>query len=565
MRIYALSTFTDWANSLGCYGRVGLERIFDWLTVARIERVYWRAFNGGRANYPSRIAHVLRGQDMAEHWRFGENGAPQNRGFFRHVDCAAWDELAETVKVGRDRGIGVCFWWSLCEEAHGMHVMSDWGRRRDIRMVDRDGNDYPGTCEFGIEEVRERKLAILDELLARNPDGLLLDFVRHNATPSGDQQGVHRFGYSEPICRAFEREYGTDPRALPADDRDWLAYKNAYRADFVRTIRQRLGEHRRLDVMTVPHVDNYRWLCLDLPALTGDGTIDLVLPTDMTHCNTAGTVQRMVHDLRNQVRGRAGVGASVQGYWGNLEPDAYEEAVSAAQEAGADAFVLYESDQLLRYGLLTPTRAHHLGASRRERAIAVELLEHKPGDADWDRAGTHSGFFSYAFADRVEAGARTSFQVVADHRNLYVRLQCRGKQGEPPEDLVREKRVFVDWIGARNYWQFSDSIHVCIDPGPTRRYFSHFVGQRDGEQLQETRADNHWNATWLLEVCRPNAKLWQATVTIPYATLGARPCAGQRWGFQVYRTQQATGEVSSYFVGTSYGINPQEWGDIAFS
>lgn len=564
MKIYTLSTFSDWAHKSGAYGQFGLERVFDWLETARIERVYWRAFNGGRANYPSKIAHVLRGEEMPAWHREGEGGGPQRRGAMRLIDGQLWDELAEAVRIGHERGIEVYFWWTLCEEAHGLHVLSDWGKRTDIRMHDRDGNDYPGTCEFGLKDVRDLKLGILDELLERNPDGLLLDFIRHNATPSGDARGIHRFGYNESICKAFKRKFGDDPRDLKADDPDWLAYKNDYRAKFFRTIRRKLGKRRGMDVMTVPHVDNYKWLCLDLPALTRDGTFDTVLPTDMTHCNSPATVKRMVRDVRKQVRGRAKVGASVQAYWGNLEADSYDDALRAAEHAKADVCVLYESDQLLDYDLLTPTRAYHLGAPRWSRQVRVKKIGAKPKEADWSRAKAHSGFFAYAFSDRVKARVKTTFKMLADRRNLYVRIDAHGKQQDPPEALVREKKVFVDWIGARNYWQFSDALHLCLDPGCSRRQFAHFVAQRDGTMLQEKRADNHWDGDWACEVETVTKSHWRATLRIPLSTLNATAAKGERWGFQIYRTHAASGEVSSWFAGTTYGIAPAEWGDLEF-
>ncbi len=570
MKIYTLSTFTDWAHQLGCYGPLGMERVFDWLKVAGIERVYWRAFNGGRANYPSKIAHVLKGTELGGAHQLGDGGGPAGGHFWNHVDCTQGDELNDAVRLGRERGIEVCIWWTLCEEAHGLHVLSDWGKRADIRMHDRDGNDYPGTVEFGLKEVRKQKLAILGELLACKPDGLLLDFIRHNATPSGDQRGIHRFGYNPEIRAAFKRKHGKDPVDLRRDDPTWLAYKNGYRADFVRAIRKRLGKKRRLDVMTIPHVNNYKWLCLDLPSLTKDGTLDLVIPTDMTHCNAPATVRKMVRDLRKQVRGKAQVGATVQGYWGNLEPDAYDAAVQAAEKAKADAFVLYESDQLMTYDLLTPTRAYHLGAPRPKRQVTVKRLDRSPTDSDWKKAKAHSGFFSYAFADRVKAIAATSFRVLADKRSLHMRIDARGTQGEPSEALVREKKVFVDWIGARNYWQFFDSVHLCLDPAPgsgaspTRKDFTHYIAHRGGELLQETRIDNHWDGKWSAKVEQVSNTHWQATLSVPFATAGCRPKAGDRWGMQVYRTHQPTGEVSSYFVGTRYGIDPREWGDLVF-
>lgn len=58
MKVRAISTFTDWSWIGGCWGKVGVERIFCYLETAGIKDVYWRVFDGGLAIYPSKIAQV---------------------------------------------------------------------------------------------------------------------------------------------------------------------------------------------------------------------------------------------------------------------------------------------------------------------------------------------------------------------------------------------------------------------------------------------------------------------------------------------------------------------------
>lgn len=564
MKIYTISTLHDWVHFTGAAGPVGLERIFDWLTLAKVERIYWRVFEGGRATYPSQVATVFDGREV-ERWQgLGDGGGPKTENWALRADCKSWDPLALAVEIAHRRGIELCAWWTFCEEDHGGHVGSKFGSRADLRLHDRDGRDYPGTVEFFMPEVQRYRMQVLDELMERNVDGVLLDFARHNATPSGDAQtGIHRFGYNPAVRERFRQEHGDDPLDLPADDERWLAFKNGYRADFVRQIRQRVGDDKHLAVMTLPHVDNYRWLCVDLAGLARDGTIDLVMPFGMHYDNAPATVAAQVEALRRQVRSRrVEVSAGLQGYWG-MEPDAYDAAIEAARGARAKSLVLYEADMLPRMNLITPTRAAHLKASRPQRSITVKRLKRVPTAADWKRAPEHAGFYVVAGPDRAKASAKTAFRVIAGPRALHVRVAASGKQADVPRRLIEDKQPYLDWIGARG-WAGSDWAHLLVDPGPTRRDYLHLVATRDGEQLTERRFATEVDAKWSLEVEQPSRTLWVATFTLPYRTLGATPRKGDRWGFQVAREQQATNEVSSWFVSTAYGVDPAEWGDITF-
>ena len=225
MQINTITTFTDWAWLYGTAGRLGVERMFDFLTVARVKKLYWRVFNGGLAIYPSRVAPVFRGSELGNQYEIGEAGTRQytlgrgggtdSRGYLRWLDAEDFDVFAMAVETGRRRDIEVYAWYTFYEEDHGGDVCSPLGRDPAFQSTDMDGRTYPGAVEFFFSEVQEYKLAIIAELLERGVDGILLDYVRHNATPSGDADGIHRFGYNAGIREAFRAEDGRDPVRIP--------------------------------------------------------------------------------------------------------------------------------------------------------------------------------------------------------------------------------------------------------------------------------------------------------------------------------------------------------------
>lgn len=572
MDIYTISTLNDWAHFCGTAGPVGIERIFDRLTEARVKRIYWRLFEGGIATYPSKVAPVLDDNHLGT--PVGDGGGPSSRHYTRRFECRSWDPLAMAVEVGRRRGIEVFAWWTVCEEDHGGKHLSGFGGRADLQCHDRAGTAYPGTLDFFFDEVRDYKHRILDEVLERDVDGLLLDFARHNATPSGDAQGVHRFGYNPPIRAAFAEQHGgSDPIDLPADDPDWLKFKLDYRADFVRSIRAKLPADRPMDLMTPPDFDQVRWLCLDLPGLTKDGTFDRVMPFSMTYDSSPEATRRDIEALQSQVRGKKSrVAGAVQMYWG-VDVDALQDAVVASREAGANAVVYYEAHHLAETRYITAVRAANLGAMPTDRSVKVKRLKRTPTAKDWDKAERHEGFFIAAGKDQLRPSAKTAFSVIAGPKHLHVRLIAEGQQGELDPKRLARQQVFIDILDARNYWMMNDTAHFFVDPAPgsktqarpTRRDFQHFSIQRDGTMRQETRHNNDWHPQWGAEVDQPGKKRWEAYWHLPYATIGGKPKAGDRWGFQLAREQNATKEGSTWFVSTAYGYDPAEWGDLIFA
>jgi hypothetical protein len=564
MKISTISTYTDWANLHGTDGYLGTERLMDWLKVAHIDTLYVRAFNGGQATYPSKVATPQVGRE-SNLWKIGEGGGVISRKFYQHVDFSRVDQLEMAVKLGRARGISVHAWFTLCEEDHGGGHMSAFGAKTHLRKTDRDGRSYEGTADFFFPEVQKYKLALVDEMLERDIDGILLDFVRCNATPNGDPDGYNRFGYNPEIRAAFKSEHGADPLDLSKSDKRWLSFKRAYVSDFVRKIKSKLGK-KPVSIMAIPDVDNANWLCLDLPNLTRDGTVSHVMAFGMSYNPSPKRVAQDFKNLRRQVKGKATVAAGTQSYDNDpVDPEALEAAIAGAKDAGAKQFVIYEADSLVGERFLTSVRAIHLGAERRSRDIAVASIAGKPKPADWKKARLHSGFFTAIGPDRERPAGKTSFCVLRGPKSLFFRIIAEGEQGEIDAGFARAKKVYIDWLGEK-HWSLTDRAHVFLDPAAGRRDFAHFIVTRQGKTLQGKRADSEWTCKWTGAAQQLSPRRWEALFEIPFAALGNAPKKGDRWGFQIIREQATEKEASSWFVSTGRRYStPQHWGDLIFA
>lgn len=138
----------------------------------------------------------------------------------------------------------------------------------------------------------------------------------------------------------------------------------------------------------------------------------------------------------------------------------------------------------------------------------------------------------------------------------------RGRSAQLPQHEAHPLRQ-VGFPGQRG----ADRGHFLLDVGRTRRSFTHFVVGRNGDRLQQSSLDNSWTGKWEGQATRINARKWVAEWSVPFRGLGAKPSRGDRWGFQIYREQAATHEVSCWFVSTTDscdGLRSCEWGDLVF-
>src|ERR1043166_1999007 len=177
MKIYTISTFLDWVAFYGSWGEPGVEKVFDYFKIARIERVYWRVLDGGRATYPSKVAPIFNGAMFTDQVRKGDGGGPLSYRSMKPTRFDQWDSLASAVRIGHQRGIEVCAWFTVYEEDHGGNLGSPLASRTDRCQQDRNGRPYPGAIELFFPDVQSYKLKIARELMAHGVDGILLDFA----------------------------------------------------------------------------------------------------------------------------------------------------------------------------------------------------------------------------------------------------------------------------------------------------------------------------------------------------------------------------------------------------
>ena len=281
MKISAITTLTDWTTRAGCWGKPGVYRMLELIHIAGIRDVYWRVFNGGLAMYPSRVAQV---EDRAayDEWQ-RQQAYPQpslRAGFLKECDFNTYDPIPDALEVADELGINLHLWYTIFEDDHGGPWLCQWAKDHpDYWQMDRHGHTYRGTLDFFFEEVRAYKLAIVDELLAYpGLKGIMLDFARHNACPSADADGIHRFGYNPEIREHYRQIKGADPIDLPADDPGWLSFKRDFMTSFLGEVRRRMDATagcRELSMMIWP-VDYAQWACIDIPRLTREGTLQML-------------------------------------------------------------------------------------------------------------------------------------------------------------------------------------------------------------------------------------------------------------------------------------------------
>ena len=391
MHIRAVCTFTDWTAFAGCWGKAGVCRVFEELRIAGVRDVYWRVFNGGLAMYPSRVAEIQT-PAVYDAWLAANCYPYSNRPvhYLREIDFSRFDPIAVAIDVAEEFGIRLHLWWSLYEDEHGRPFRNRLNAEHpEYWHTDREGRAYSGTFDWFYDDVREYKLAIADELAQYPIAGLLLDFVRHNATPSADRRGVHRFGYNPEVRDAFRRTHGTDPLNLPADDDVWLAFKRDVRTSLVREIRERVDaaeNSRELSLMLWP-VNYPRWCCLDVPALTGESSVQMLTAMSLSYSVRPEEAAHHLSVLRAQCRSaRVDILPGIAAYNG-LQACHVESFVEAAEEAGASGAMLYEADALAKSGLTTAVRAVNLGTPNYGRLLTACRV---PASTSWNLENSRS-------------------------------------------------------------------------------------------------------------------------------------------------------------------------------
>src|SRR5437016_2966475 len=184
MILSAPLTHPDWTLKEGiAWGPAGVKHMLDACKGCGWSRVYWRTLDGGKALYASKLVRAEFKMESDNIWdpQTEEERALYKR-FFGNVsearrqeilskqqryDYATFDTLAEAVRYGHSIGLEIHAWVSINEDDHGWGLASDFAKAHpQCRWVKRDGRVYRSQMSFAFAEVREYKLALIDELLS---------------------------------------------------------------------------------------------------------------------------------------------------------------------------------------------------------------------------------------------------------------------------------------------------------------------------------------------------------------------------------------------------------------
>ena len=369
-------THSDWILKAGMlWGEAGVRHMLDACKACGWSRIYWRALDGGRSLYKSKLMRPQGRWDDDSYWnpqseaehqlfqRFSPGMTPaQCRALndkFASLDYAHFDSLGCAVQYGHEIGLQIHAWVSINEDDHGWGLQSEFSKRHPAcRWRRRDGSFYHSQLSFAFPEVRAYKLAILKELLRNYPlDGLFLDWIRTGDVrdnPQTDAEGVANSGYEQPLVDSFKRAYGADPRELPNGDERWVRWRTKPQTEFMRAARKLARAQKRPVPVTVlvghpwhyrglmDKIDgNLRGLLLDVNTWAREGLMDSAVAAG--YYRDGGTPEMAWRALAKETEGKVDVWAYA---WVPQNVGDFQRDFALAQKLGANNILFWEADYI---------------------------------------------------------------------------------------------------------------------------------------------------------------------------------------------------------------------------
>jgi hypothetical protein len=370
-------THSDWMLKPGMkWGREGVRHMLDACKACGWSRVHWRALDGGRTTYPSKIVlpsykvdaessiwNPRTDAEKALYKKFFGNVSEQRRKQIledqQRYDYGSYDTFAEAVRYGHQIGLKIDAWISINEDDHGWGIESEFAKgHQQFVWVKRDGTRYHSQMSFAFPEVRAYKLAIIDELLTKyDLDGLFLDWIRTGDirdNPQNDSKGTADYGYEEPNITAFKNKYGTDPHTVANDDERWARLRAEPQAVFMRSVRKRVEKHNRKIPIAVmvghpwhyrgmqdPIDGNLRGLLLDVTTWANEGLMDAAIAAG--YYRPGGDATKAYEALKKETGGKVDVWYYA---WVPNTPEDFTRDFTAATKLGAKQILFWEADYI---------------------------------------------------------------------------------------------------------------------------------------------------------------------------------------------------------------------------
>jgi hypothetical protein len=368
-------THSDWMLKPGMqWGEAGVRHMLDACKAAGWSRIYWRAFDGGRALYKSKLLRPAGVWDEDSFWnpqsdedrklseRFGV-GPPERRKEILDkcaaMDYARFDSLAAAVAYGHEVGLQIHVWASINEDDHGWGLQSEFSKQHpEFRWVRRDGRHYHSQLSFAFDEVRRYKLALIKELLdGYSIDGLFLDWIRTGDVrdnPQNDPAGVADYGYETPNIERFQSRYGTNPHDLPPGDSRWAAVRAEPQTEFLREVRsltRSLGRPFPVSALVGhpwhyrgfndPIAGNLKGLLLDVKAWAAEELVDAVVAAG--YYLNGGSAETAWKALREETGGKLDVWTYA---WVPQSVADFDRDFTLARSLGGPQILFWEADYI---------------------------------------------------------------------------------------------------------------------------------------------------------------------------------------------------------------------------
>jgi uncharacterized lipoprotein YddW (UPF0748 family) len=367
-------THSDWMLRPNvAWGPEGIHYMLDQCKASGWTRVYWRAFDGGRALYNSAYTEWMGPWDTDNYWdpqdpkdmphAYWTQGPKEERDkiveeLFK-LDYEGFDTLAEAVSYGHSIGIEVHAWVTINEDDHGWGLTSRFTQNNPhSRWIKRDGTPYHSQQSFAFPEVREYKLGVVRELIKNyDIDGIFLDWMRTGDVrdnPQSDAEGIADFGYEKPLVESFKAEYGVDPHELPSGDERWVAWRAQPQTEFMREARKLMksikpelplavmGQHPWALRGLGDKIDgNLRGLLLDVKTWAEEGLIDEA--TVAGYYRDGGNAELAYNWLRNELPTSVDVW---QWGWVPETPEAFDNEFALSQKLGVKQVLFWEADYI---------------------------------------------------------------------------------------------------------------------------------------------------------------------------------------------------------------------------
>ncbi len=366
-------THSDWVlkdNVAGLDdGLAGVRHMLDMCKAAGWSRVYWRCLDAGRSLYPSQLMDPM-GPPKGDNYfdpkpeEVGKVGAQKNPEILKKMQerfhYGTIDSLAEAVRYGHEIGLEIHAWLSINEDDHAWGWPSRYSMAHpEHRWKRRDGSAYHSQLSFAYPEVRDYKLAIIQEVLDNYPvDGIFLDWIRTGDVrdPQVDASGVADYGYEPLLVEGFKATYGIDPLSIPNNDLRWVKYRAEPQTEFMRSVRK-LAHAKRPNLpvaVMVQHpwsyrgdnpkyADNLQGLLLDVATWADEGLINAAVPAGYYAAGSGGTPELAYEYLKTLTGGKIDIWMYA---WVPTTVDEFQSGLAVARKLGAQQILYWEADYI---------------------------------------------------------------------------------------------------------------------------------------------------------------------------------------------------------------------------